>query len=242
VLELDLSVGQEFTMRYFYRLVIVLIGVLALAILVTYLSSIFWVHVNPVNAFFSNPDGTSCKHPCLLGVRPGETSYEEALALLRSHPLTHDYHVDFRHGVLHGPEANVILHFEPGHPISLIEYVRITDRSHLVWDTLGSVIADLSAPDQTSVNSDFTISFYLLDHAVFHYSHSVVDHITVDDRLERVAVYAVLPRIPDGAGPWLGFNAAQAYLPDARSIHFRTRVRFDLSPECSPREICRTSQ
>src|SRR5258707_6005019 len=113
-----------------------------------YLSSMFRIQVSRIDAFCSNPDGTPCKRPCLLGVRPGETSYEEALALLRAHPLTQDYHVDSRHGILHGPEANVILHFEAGHPISEIEFVRISGDSRIAWGTLGSVIADLSAPDR----------------------------------------------------------------------------------------------
>jgi hypothetical protein len=44
-----------------------------------------------VSALFTNPDGSPCKRPCLLGVRPGETTLEAAYNLLKSHPLTRDF-------------------------------------------------------------------------------------------------------------------------------------------------------
>jgi hypothetical protein len=37
---------------------------------------------------FTNPDGSPCKMPCLFGVRTGEMTVGEALAVLRTHPLT----------------------------------------------------------------------------------------------------------------------------------------------------------
>lgn len=40
------------------------------------------------SALFTNPDGTPCERPCLFGVRPGYTRHEDAIAILRSHPLT----------------------------------------------------------------------------------------------------------------------------------------------------------
>lgn len=36
----------------------------------------------------SNPDGTPCAQPCLFGIHPGETSGEQAMRLLETHPLT----------------------------------------------------------------------------------------------------------------------------------------------------------
>src|SRR5215471_18515199 len=36
---------------------------------------------------FTNRDGSPCKGPCLFGIRPGETTVSEAVALLKSHPF-----------------------------------------------------------------------------------------------------------------------------------------------------------
>lgn len=38
----------------------------------------------------SNPDGTPCAQPCLFGIHPGETSGEEVMRLLETHPLTYN--------------------------------------------------------------------------------------------------------------------------------------------------------
>jgi hypothetical protein len=36
---------------------------------------------------FTNPNGTPCQYPCLLGIRPGETAFDDAIALLQLHPF-----------------------------------------------------------------------------------------------------------------------------------------------------------
>src|SRR5258706_6456660 len=41
----------------------------------------------PLTVLFSNPDGTPCELPCLFGVRPEKTRFDDALAILQSHPM-----------------------------------------------------------------------------------------------------------------------------------------------------------
>lgn len=66
---------------------------LTLLLIVTCAAAIFTTHLiggtrpNPLAILFTNPDGTPCQRPCLLGVGPGETKYEDAVALLRTHPF-----------------------------------------------------------------------------------------------------------------------------------------------------------
>lgn len=50
---------------------------------------------NPIAVLFTNPDGTPCQMPCLLGVRPGETTLDEGLHILDQHPLTHGMEVRY---------------------------------------------------------------------------------------------------------------------------------------------------
>src|SRR3954464_5587628 len=37
---------------------------------------------------FTNPDGSACKMPCMFGIRLNETKFEDAVSLLKQHPLT----------------------------------------------------------------------------------------------------------------------------------------------------------
>jgi hypothetical protein len=41
----------------------------------------------PLAALFTNPDGSPCEMPCMLGVRPDITDFYEADQILSSHPL-----------------------------------------------------------------------------------------------------------------------------------------------------------
>jgi hypothetical protein len=40
-----------------------------------------------VATIFTNADGSPCERPCLFGIRPGVTTYSEALKFLKIHPL-----------------------------------------------------------------------------------------------------------------------------------------------------------
>jgi hypothetical protein len=51
------------------------------------------MHPTALAALFTNPDGTSCKLPCLFGIRPGETNVANALAMLDAHPLARELDV-----------------------------------------------------------------------------------------------------------------------------------------------------
>src|SRR5258708_25645627 len=37
---------------------------------------------------FTNPDGSSCRMPCLFGVRPDDMTIDQPLQVLTAHPLT----------------------------------------------------------------------------------------------------------------------------------------------------------
>ncbi len=45
-------------------------------------------HPLAVAAWFTNPDGATCERPCLFGIIPGETSYQDAIRLIEQHSLT----------------------------------------------------------------------------------------------------------------------------------------------------------
>ncbi len=41
----------------------------------------------PFATLFSNPDGVPCRLPCLFGIRPAETGFDDAIKIIRSHRL-----------------------------------------------------------------------------------------------------------------------------------------------------------
>jgi hypothetical protein len=41
-------------------------------------------------ALWTNPDGSACEHPCMFGVHPYMTGYEESKGKLREHPFTRE--------------------------------------------------------------------------------------------------------------------------------------------------------
>ncbi len=229
-------------MKRFRELVLALIGGCAILTMIAYFACIPRYPTDATQIIFTNPDGTACDRPCLFGVRPGQTSYAEAVTTLHAHPFPRDFAVDLRQGILRGPAARVILHRVAGQTLSEIDLVRTAPGSQMAWGPLGNVVAWLSVPDWTSLNSDFTVSYYLTDHLVFHHSHNAVDRIGLDDRLEEVGVFAQLPPVPPGATSWFGFSTASRYLPGAGHVHLRTGIMTDLAPGCTARSMCRTAQ
>lgn len=62
-----------------------LCAVLTLALLAVRVGS---VAAKPImEHLFTNPDGTPCERPCLLGIRPNRMSFRAAYAILQRHPL-----------------------------------------------------------------------------------------------------------------------------------------------------------
>lgn len=71
------------------RLTLALIATFAAGIFVA--SRISSTQPSALAVLFTNPDGTPCERPCLFGVRPGTTTRNEAIALLKAHPATRNF-------------------------------------------------------------------------------------------------------------------------------------------------------
>jgi hypothetical protein len=73
------------------RLSLLLVG--SFALLITSIHLLGGLHPNPIVVLFTNPDGSPCKMPCLLGVNPDEMTVDQALNVLRAHPLLRNIRV-----------------------------------------------------------------------------------------------------------------------------------------------------
>ncbi|MEQ8672785.1 MAG: hypothetical protein RLP44_26900 [Aggregatilineales bacterium] len=76
-------------MLRFFRNISLLVFVVSLLLIYSAIASGSFRH-DPLKSFFTNPDGSRCEMPCLLGIRAGETTFEEAITLVQNHPLTHN--------------------------------------------------------------------------------------------------------------------------------------------------------
>src|SRR5260221_9359246 len=104
-------------------------GLLLIPFLVTTVSvyatrMIGGLHPSSAAVLFTNPDGSPCKLPCLFGIRPGETTVEEALRLLKTHPLTHSFAITSKSPLtLEGPvpgSSNVVFSVTPGGLVDVV--------------------------------------------------------------------------------------------------------------------------
>jgi hypothetical protein len=55
------------------------------------------VHADPLSMWFTNPDGLSCATPCLFGITPGVTDFEDAIEVLRRHPILRSMQLEVMH-------------------------------------------------------------------------------------------------------------------------------------------------
>ncbi len=175
----------------------------------------------PIAILFTNPDGTPCQQPCLFGVRPRETTYKQAIALLHAHPFTRNFRPNATGNVLSDGQTSIIVgHFVANPGVSEIVLLSHSPSSPIAdWASLGQVIGFLGAPDSVAVTSTFTTSFYSADRLVFVHRHRMDTPLDVQEPFEFLAVYAYPPG-PEVAGSaqtplrihWTGFrNPARAY-------------------------------
>jgi hypothetical protein len=81
-----------------------LLLIVSLSGLILAIRGIGKVQPDPIAVLFTNPDGSACKIPCLLGVRTGGMTIGESLQVLEAHPLTRNMQQQtFKHdGVPYG--------------------------------------------------------------------------------------------------------------------------------------------
>jgi hypothetical protein len=72
----------------FFRFAALLI--ISFAVITVILRALAAIDSPPIRGLFTNPDGTQCQMPCLFGIRTGETTFNDAIRLLKAHPLTRD--------------------------------------------------------------------------------------------------------------------------------------------------------
>jgi len=162
---------------------------------------------------FTNPDGTPCRHPCLFGVRPGETLYENAIKLLQMHPFTSHFEADLDRGVFSGPEMSVILFKDDQNEVSRIDLIHTPGTVLNSWASLGEVVAVLGTPDVVGVEANSIRSYYLTGAMTFFHSGDTQGYVRPDEGFDCLFVFAHPLTTPSDRylAAWHGFSSIKRY-------------------------------
>ena len=166
-------------------------------------------------AIFTNPDGTRCQRPCLLGVRPGITSSKQGFEILQAHPFTRNFEPDITRGLFTGPGLSVILFTGEDGVVTRIDLIR-TDKVLPApdWAALGDVLAIFGVPDRVGVDEEFTRSYYVAEQVMFIHRHTTQERIRSDERFEDIFVYGRPLPVPANLMEWHGFSTFRRYLTE----------------------------
>ncbi len=111
---------------------------------------IWWMgHAQPLSRdlLFTNPDGTPCTQPCLLGIRPGGTSQADAVAILRAHPLTRAMALNIEGDIFHDEGLGIILNRDMESRVTSIRLARRGPAASVPEAVIDQVVGSLGGSD-----------------------------------------------------------------------------------------------
>jgi hypothetical protein len=230
-------------MLRYYRLTLILMIVTASALVG--IRMIGGTHASPLTEMFTTANGSLCKQPCLFGIRPNEATGKEAIALLKSHPLTRGQAVLSTNPVLVGDLQGgplIVLHqtsdglidgitlsssnLRPGKNVAMFSPVAGSI-------LLGDMVAMFGDPDvvDTMNNGDFAIVYFNIGLTV---SVAKDGQLALNNPVKTLAAFNMPACSPNAldhvsswwVGTWVGFAR------DWRSYHVPS-----VEPSMQPSEL-----
>jgi hypothetical protein len=170
----------------------------------------------PFSLLFTNPDGSPCDSPCLLGVRPGYTTHQDAMVILQSHPLTrHLRRTTDTHGIDSFVGEYITISLPPDVTwISIVDYrptFDVTPASAMPRGTLADIILLFGAPDKLGITRSLWC-FYTRSQLLVQFGRVSTEHLDPNVPLLQLDIGNVLPATPDPTlKPWQGFSFTSLY-------------------------------
>ena len=203
------------------------------------------VQRSPLAILFSKPDGSLCEGPCMFGIRPGQTTSEDAIVMLKSHPATRDLEILSTSPFLMGDtQAGPIIMFSAG-PNDLITAILVSEGSLPKTDTasrasdlvrsvsLGDVSSALGRADLVWLGGgDFYVNYLGDDIKVLFYARSNktptnFEHVPLRLPASRFMLSTLVDckvgTLSRDFAPWAGFTTFGRYREtqhSTRSLHF----------------------
>jgi hypothetical protein len=181
---------------------------------------------------FTLPDGSPCPAPCLFGVRPGETSYDEAVARVQTHPLLSGLLIirdPARNGILFGGESiGIGLVADSSGRLALIDVLlepqsaftgQVLPPNPLTGVTLAQIIAATGTPDFvefTATSQGPMLQTYYQSHRLFAVTRrNALHRLTPDDPLLYLFMTTQQASVRPGMYRWGGFTTYSRYFDSA---------------------------
>jgi hypothetical protein len=178
------------------------------------------VHPAPdlYSILFTNPDGSPCKSPCMLGVRPDAT-IDRAVRTLRQHPFTRGMRETVsRPGIItflgNGVGVTVTSEYMSSPNVQTI-YLWFCRAPHLDAGALGDAIIGLGHPGTVLPaesggcdNRAYTEIYHYDKGIIAYYQRTTLDAISPSDRPFALKVVKEFR----GEGLWHGFGRVERYL------------------------------
>ena len=184
---------------------------------------------------FTQPDGSACERPCLLGVRPGDTTFDAAIALLKTHPVTRDLEfkvINYRMNLFNGRGLTVIVLKTPGGNVASIGVQFFPSKffpssspseesrpaSPVQSESFGDVVAFLGPPSAvySTSSNDAMWSYYFSDQlivgTVLESPLTGTNRINVRDSVDFISLVTSRRfQTPGTVAHWFGFTGAGQY-------------------------------
>lgn len=220
--------------------------ILTAVILASILASVMVGRLLPPTPFeriFTYPDGRPCVVACLFGARPNTTRYEEAVSLLKQHPLTRDllqreriatYGMVFEGremivellGHADGRLLQISLHIEP----TDVQRLRLTSQgvplpeAEVKEASLGALVARLGQPDQLLLDGVRQVELFYQNTALKAVFEGLDERVVTNGTLRSIFMYP--NPIPESfsLSSWHGFLSMEHYfrlIDQQRSRRFR---------------------
>jgi len=237
----DKTISRMLGMRQIYRLIVILLLLL--------LSTVGVIRIAGEHEYgsfallFANADGSPCQRPCLLGIRPGDMTFDAAVALLKVHPVTRDLQfqdINYRMNLFNGRGLTVTILKTPGGKVASIGVQFFPSRffpsdspvdaslpaSPVRSATYGDVVSMLGAPSTvyTTTNSDAIWSYFYSDRLIIGTTLSAppsqVSRIEVADSVDFITLVANRQfQPPSGLARWFGFGSVGHYATLAEGLN-----------------------
>jgi hypothetical protein len=181
--------------------------------------------------------GTACDQPCLFGVRPGETSVEQAVLILNSHPLTREAKWLNDHTLqLTGPAAYVAFSLTSDELIDSITFTDNLDDSGIPVPgslvdsiTLGELILAFGTPNVALPGSNYFVPGFpdVGIIAAAARPSNLKTFVKASTPVNIIMIYVVRPCPKNNdyiVHPWMGFKTFNKYFADLRGYTISSRV------------------
>jgi hypothetical protein len=205
----------------------VTIGVMSLLLAVIVgVRTVSAVQNSPLVALFSAPDGSPCAPPCLFGVRPGETPFNDAVILLKQHPLLRGSEEQLVFGGaglqsigFTGIGIHVTVQEDRNKRIEHISIEIAPENVLIPIASMGDTVAFLGTPDFVFI--DYWSYVGPLSWVYYHQKNLIIiNHqrsisVTIEDPAVRIYSQAAPLKELTGSMPWQGFTTIDRYIPNA---------------------------